>query len=151
MILDSHFWPLTLLFAAISTGLFGLIAITGTTTRKAIIGGAIGTFIAALFLSRFVMYYYQPTFQGSFGGYFELIFCALLPATVLGLVLNNVPGKTILAAGATWLVFVTVPMVQYGYNAWAAAMLRVSRLRPRFASRARMKRSRRPIPTRWCW
>ena len=133
MILDSHFWPLTLLFAAISTGLFGLIAITGTTTRKAIIGGAIGTFIAALFLSRFVMYYYQPTFQGSFGGYFELIFCALLPATVLGLMLNNVPGKTILAAGATWLVFVTVPMVQYGYNAWGSGNA------ARFAAQAKIR------------
>lgn len=129
MIFSTLYWPIALLWALIAAGIAGALAFTGGTREvghrgKSVTGGnsafaaGIVTFFVSLLLVRIVMYYVQPSFQGSFGGYWPLLFVTVLPASVIGTLFSGGKGKAILGSVVMVATLFVVPIVQYGYNAW---------------------------------
>lgn len=119
MIFDSHFWPLTLLVAALATGIFvGLsaLAVERTTHLKKL---AIGVFLTVLLLSRFTLYYFTPSFQGTLGGFWPLALLALTPAVAAALIFNEHRVRTYVWGILTPVILLlVVPLVQLGYSNW---------------------------------
>ncbi|MGH2551199.1 MAG: hypothetical protein ACRDHN_17575, partial [Thermomicrobiales bacterium] len=119
MIFDSHFWPLTLLVAALATGIFfgiSALAVERSTHLKKI---AIGIFVLVLLLSRFTMYYLTPSFQGTLGGLWPLALLAIAPAVAAGLAFNDHRVRTLVWGIITPVVILlVVPLVQIGYSCW---------------------------------
>ncbi len=145
MIFSTQFWPIALLWAIIAAIVSGLLASTGKaeerqyrrnepgpfgrfleipgygTTRQRVLAAAFMTLPIALFAVRFLMYYVQPTFQGSFFGYWPVLACALLPAFALGTIFAGGTKRSWLASAAFLVTMLIVPVVQYGYNSWGPA------------------------------
>jgi hypothetical protein len=119
MIFDTHFWPLTLLVAALATGIFvGLSAIASERTAHVKkLAGAL--FIIVLLLARFTMYYLTPSFQGTLGGFWPLAFLAIAPGVAAGLVFNDHRVRTyVTGISASVLILLVVPLVQNIYSTW---------------------------------
>lgn len=134
MIFSSEFWPIALLWAFIAAGVSAALAFQGgdrtfgssydrnqkTVKAKSLtITAAIVAFVLALLVVRFTMYYVQPVFQGSFFGYFALLFASLVPALAVGMTVNGFQSKR------AWVATVTAVVVlfggsfgQYAFNAW---------------------------------
>src|SRR5437879_4512685 len=122
MFFSTEYWPITLLWALISAfASFGLIAYSGKEGKRGMLAFA-SSFVVALLLERLLMYYVQPAFQGSFFGYFEVLFCAVVPAVAFGLIFSE--GRCWLPSILAVLVLLGVPTVQYTSNAWGGANLR---------------------------
>lgn len=134
MIFSSEYWPIALLWAFIAAAASAGIAYLGGNqtisggwnreektinggSRALLAGGA--TFVVALLCVRFLMYYIQPVFQGSFFGYWPVLVASLVPAFAIGMIANGFNSKkawvvTVVAG----LALVIVPITQYGFNAW---------------------------------
>lgn len=135
MFFSTEFWPFALLWAFIAAAVSGALAFSGgdRTIRnhrdgeKTITGGsftmmaACATFIVALFAVRFLMYYLQPSFQGSFFGYWPVLLFTMVPAFAIGLIASGGSKKAWLATVLATLALFGVPAVQYAYNAWGPA------------------------------
>lgn len=126
MIFSAHFWPFALLWATIAAGASIGLSLLGRKTGS-LKAAATVTFVVSLFAVRFLMYYVQPSFMGSFGGYFLVLLFALVPAVAITLVFLNVSGDRYADgphASAYWaaalfaLVMIVVPILQYTTNAW---------------------------------
>ncbi len=145
MFFSSEFWPFALLWALIAAVISGLIAQTGKPqensryrdsnrkrslfekfldipeygAKKArFLAASILTFPIALFGVRFLMYYVQPSFQGSFFGYWPVLAFALTPALVLSLLYAYASRLSLFTAIGFALAMIFVPIAQYGFNAW---------------------------------
>ncbi len=127
MIFSTDYWPIALLWAFIGALMAGGLAFLGGSREgsrgKTVTGGSVATaaamvnFFVSLLLVRIVMYYIQPSFQGSFGGYWPLLFVTVVPAAVIGSLFSGAKrtiGYSVLAV----VVLFVVPIVQYGANAW---------------------------------
>ncbi len=141
MIFDSNYWPLALLVALVSAGIFAAFNFFFKETKpsdddrfrysydrrkpydrkRTLTVGCITSALVSLALVRVVLYYFMPSFQGSYFGYYWPLFAAVVPSTVLALIRHEWRGRTIAFSvlGLVMLVFV-VPTVQYTYNAWGA-------------------------------
>lgn len=134
MIFSTEFWPIALLWAAIAAAIGAGIAFLGgssegsrdryeprnprNATKSAIVAGAI-TFFVALLLVRALMYYVQPSFQGTWFGYFPVILASLVPALVIGMLTNGVHSKrSWLTSIALALTFFGVSIAQTAYSTW---------------------------------
>ena len=134
MIFSSEFWPFALLWATMAAALGAFLAFQGgnreidrgyrrdkksvSAQRSALLAGGI-TFVVALLAVRFLMYYMQPSFQGTWFGYFPVILTAMTPAFVLGMLFGGHAGKrgwVITIASA--LVFFGVAGVHTVYSTW---------------------------------
>lgn len=128
MIFSTEFWPIALLWAFIAAAMAGAIALLGgsrevsrgksVSASSAATAAGIVTFIVSLLFVRIIMYYFQPSFQGSFGGYWPLLLASVLPATVIGSVFSGGAKRSIGYSVLALLVLFVVPIVQYGANAW---------------------------------
>lgn len=143
MFFSTEFWPIAILWALIAAAISGLIATTGKVqerryrhdegggffsrlfqipeygnSRQRLTAAALITLPISLFAVRFLMYYVQPTFQGSFFGYWPILLCALLPAFLLGLIFGGLSKKSIVAGCAFAAAMLVVPTLQYTFNAW---------------------------------
>jgi hypothetical protein len=119
MIFDSHFWPLALIIATIATGIFAGLSMIAAERTKHFGKLCAGTFVGVLLLTRFMMYYFTPEFQGTLGGFWPLIFLAVAPAVVLGLAFNEHHVRTFVwSIGASVLLLIAIPLTQIGYSTW---------------------------------
>jgi hypothetical protein len=124
MIFDTHFWPLAIVFALLSAAFAFTLAVTATATPRrrgeedngsslsTAISAAMVTFVVDLLVQRFVLYYVQPTFTGSFFGYGSLVFWAIAPAIVLGCMFSRGSGRAIGLSVLAALVVLGWPLVQ---------------------------------------
>jgi hypothetical protein len=136
MFFSSEYWPFALLWAIIAGVVSAAVAYAGNRdsigsdwdrnkrtvsgSARAILAGGV-TFVVALFAVRFVMYYVQPSFQGSFFGYWEVLFASMVPAFAVGLIVGGGSKTAWTATALAALTLFGVPTVQYGYNAWGPA------------------------------
>ncbi len=129
MIFSTEFWPFCLLWALIAALVSAGVATLGrnredkkgSSNGPALAAGVI-TFFIALFAERFLMYYIQPSFQGSFFGYWPVLLFALVPAFAVALIASaGGNGKSWLATIAAVLVLLGVPVVNYTWNSWGPA------------------------------
>jgi hypothetical protein len=119
MIFDTHFWPLTLLVAALATGIFGALSAIASERNPHVKGLAVALFVVVLLLARFTMYYLTPSFQGTLGGFWPLAFLCIAPGVLAGLLFNKQRARTGLAsAGAAVLILLVVPIFQIAYSTW---------------------------------
>jgi len=147
MIFSTSYWFFGLLWAVIAAAVAGFLASTGKpedepryrreqkrglfsryfsipeygTSRQRLLAAAFTTAPFSLFAVRFVMYYVQPSFQGSFFGYWPVLFAALLPAFIAGAIFAGGSRKSLLAGVAFLATIFGVPSVQYACNAWGPA------------------------------
>lgn len=131
MFFSSEFWPIGLICALIAAVITWLLNSTGPDKienrwdgdrprNKKKIGTIVtaASFFITLFLVRGLMYYVQPSFQGSFFGYWPVLLCTLVPSLALGTVGAAASKRSIIACVVTALVLFGVPVIQYGFNAW---------------------------------
>jgi len=140
MLFDAHFWPMALLFAAISAAFAFMLGMTAspsnnersryrdddddkkkkkTTTPTSIgITAAIVTFFVDLVIQRIDLYYAMPSFTGSFFGFFAPVFCALVPAMIIGCLFAGGSRKAITRSILTVLVLLGWPIGQSMYNSF---------------------------------
>ncbi len=128
MLFDLHYWPLALLFAAISallSGYLGYLAPLSAKKPKNSWDGeeksvarlaAILAFIIALVVERICFYYMQPALTGSFGGYFTPLFFAVLVAVPVGLIYAGGRKSAILRAALFVSILFGVPILQTTWN-----------------------------------
>lgn len=118
MFFSSEFWPISILWAAIAAGVAWALAQTSeeASSRRST-AAALVTLPISLFAVRFLLYYIQPSFQGSFFGYWPVLFCALVPAFTVGTIFAA-SGRAIAASALFALILFGVPTVQYAANAW---------------------------------
>jgi len=140
MLFDSHFWPMALLSAVFSAAfafLLGMQLVTSkkrsryededgdenkqkkvknTSTSAGLTAAAI-TFVADLLIQRLDFYYVQPSLTGSFFGYFAPLFCALIPAVIVGLIIARANSKAIGLSAVVVVLLFAWPSVQWTYNA----------------------------------
>ncbi|MBS1991005.1 MAG: hypothetical protein JSS86_16460 [Cyanobacteria bacterium SZAS LIN-2] len=117
MFFDTHFW-LTAIICGSIAAVLALIFSTEWKKWTVIISG-----VVTLILVRIIMYYFQPSFSGSFFGAFELILATLVPPCVFTLTLGTgySPGKVLFRVyGLAFAVLFTVPTVTYIANAWGS-------------------------------
>ncbi|MBX9687407.1 MAG: hypothetical protein K2X27_11940, partial [Candidatus Obscuribacterales bacterium] len=137
MIFSTLFWPFTLFWAFISASTAAGLAFAGGNretgdewrrNKRTVKAGSSATsaallaFPVALLAVRFLMYYVQPSFQGSFFGYWPVLLCTMIPAAVAGLICGGHASRksiTAVVLGAAALLF--VPLIQYGFNAWGSS------------------------------
>jgi len=133
MIFDSNFWPLALLVALVSAGVFAAFNFffkeakpseddrysyrynerKPFNRKRTLMVGCIASAVASLLLVRLVLYYFMPDFQGSYFGYYWPLFAALVPSSVLALFMHEWRGKSIaLSILALVTLFIVVPTVQ---------------------------------------
>jgi hypothetical protein len=130
MIFDSHFWPQ----AIICGGIAALLSWFFSTENKkwtTVIAG-----IVTILMVRIAMYYYQPSFSGSFFGAFELILITLVPTFLITLSFGSedwTNGRLIKAFAIGLAVLLFVPSVQYACNAWGSGNAQ------RFVSQAKIR------------
>ena len=108
MIFSSEFWPFALLWATMAAAVGALLAfsggnrtIEGSYRREAknisasslAIGAGVVTFIVSLLAVRWLMYYGQPSFQGTWFGYFPVILFSMVPAFAIGMLFNGAQSK----------------------------------------------------------
>ncbi|MCC6977494.1 MAG: TIGR04086 family membrane protein [Candidatus Melainabacteria bacterium] len=132
MIFSTEFWPFALLWATMAAAVGALLAfqagdrvkndyrktITYSAKRSAIWSGGL-TFVVSLLLVRFLMYYVQPSFQGTWFGYFPVILTAMTPAFILGMLFGGHAGKRgWVATIAAAVVFFGVAGVHKAYSTW---------------------------------
>ena len=134
MIFSSEFWPIALLWATMAAAVGALLAFSGgdrvtegsyrregKTIKASSLAMASGivTFVVALLLVRFTMYYVQPSFQGTWFGYFPLILVSMVPAFGLGMLFGGHAKKTgWLATAAFVVVFFGGSLVHVMYSTW---------------------------------
>ncbi len=129
MLFDAHYWPMALLFAAISAAFAFWL---GTTVQpdndnyrrtKAVNPTSRGTkaaiiaFFAALIIERIVLYYGQPAFTGSFFGYFTPLLFAVVPAAIVGMICGGVNKKSVLTVVGASVLLIGWPTIQWMSNA----------------------------------
>ena len=134
MIFSSEFWPLALLWATMAAVVGALLAFSGgnrnsdggyrregktvNASSVAIISG-ITTFVVSLLAVRWLMYYGQPSFQGTWFGYFPVIFASMVPAFVIGMLFGgHNTKKGWMATVAFVLVFFGGAGVHKVYSTW---------------------------------
>jgi len=130
VLFNSHFWPLALFFAALSALMtFGLAMTRETRESRSryrdqdekpakspmsrAIKVAIWCFVIDLILQRFNLYVFQPSFTGSFFGYFSPMFLAMVPAAIFGCVAAEGAKKAVLATVGAGVLLLGWPLVQY--------------------------------------
>jgi hypothetical protein len=129
MIFDLHYWPMALIFSALSAILAfwfvgkpeGASRLSSNSKERegknsnlpTAFSGAIITFIVDLLIQRFWLYYGQPSFTGSFFGYSSMIFLAAAPAVVIGSLLSG--GRAIARSALIMAVLFLVPLFQGAY------------------------------------
>ncbi len=135
MIFDFDFWPLALLVAIGSAGVFAAFNffykeklgrdddrynhLEPYVRQRTLVVGCSVSFLAALLLIRLVLYYFMPSFQGSYFGYFWPLFAAVVPSTLVALFMHDWQRRTIFRVRMALLALVlVVPTVQYAFNAW---------------------------------
>ncbi len=117
MIFDTHFFPLTLLGAALSTAIFAVLTALATERTVHYKAWAASLFISVLLVERWVMYYNMPAFQGTLGGYYPLMLISVVPGGLAGLICNNHRLRTIFGAAAlAALLLCIVPVAQIAYS-----------------------------------
>jgi len=133
MIFSTEFWPFALLWATMAAVVGAYLAFQSgdrtvnegyrsekkiSSKRAAMWSGGI-TFVVSLLLVRTLMYYIQPSFQGTWFGYFPVILTAMTPAFVLGMIFGghaNKRGWIVTIAAA--VVFFSVAGVHKVYSTW---------------------------------
>jgi hypothetical protein len=135
MLFDSHFWPLALMFATLSAAFAFFLGITASpnkqrsrhdddnkkansTSTSVGMAAAIVTFFVDLIVQRVDLYYAMPSFTGSFFGYFAPVFCALVPAMIIGCIFAGGNGKAVMRCILTVLVLIGWPIAQSLYNSF---------------------------------
>lgn len=108
MIFSSEFWPLALLWATMAAAVGAGLAFLGGNRQidrgyrreakninasSAAAGAGIVTFVVSLLAVRWLMYYGQPSFQGTWFGYFPVIFCSMVPAFAIGMLFGGANSK----------------------------------------------------------
>lgn len=134
MIFSSEFWPFALLWAFMAAAVGAGLAFTGgnreidrgyrrdklnvKASSAAMLAGGI-TFVLSLLAVRFLMYYVQPSFQGTWFGYFPVILASMVPALAIGMLCG---GHT---TRRGWLITVGFAVVFFGvagvhkvYSTW---------------------------------
>ncbi len=134
MIFSSEFWPFALLWAFMAAAVGAGLAFTGgnreidrgyrrdklnvKASSAAMLAGGI-TFVLSLLAVRFLMYYVQPSFQGTWFGYFPVILFSMVPALVIGMLCGGHATKR------GWLITVGFAVVFFGvagvhkvYSTW---------------------------------
>jgi hypothetical protein len=134
MIFSSEFWPFALLWAFLAAAVGAGVAFTGgnrevnngygrdkktiKASSGAILAGGL-TFVVSLLAVRWLMYYGQPSFQGTWFGYFPVILFSMLPAFVFGMLFGGHHTKR------GWLITVGFAVVFFGvagvhkvYSTW---------------------------------
>lgn len=134
MFFSSEYWLISLLWAVIAAAVSAGVAYVGgnetieggwnreakttSANKRSLVAGAIG-FVVALLCMRFLMYYIQPVFQGTFFGYWPVLVASLVPAFATGMIVNGHRSKRgWIATTVTALALTVVPVTQYGFNAW---------------------------------
>lgn len=135
MLFSVHFWPIAILFAAISGAFAFWLGSTGkpvSTSRgrygdeeksKAISPKSMGTvaamisFVVALLIERIVFYYGMPQLTGSFFGFFTPIFWAIVPAAIIGSLCSGGSRKAIKRSVLAALLLFAWPTVQWAFFA----------------------------------
>jgi len=124
MIFSTEYWPIALLWALIAGVVSAALAYACGSdqdrSKKALVAGCIA-FVIALLAVRVVMYYGQPSFQGSFFGYWPLLAASMIPAFAVGMIVGGGNKKTWIATILAALTLFAVPFVQYAANAWGTA------------------------------
>jgi len=149
MFFSTEFWPFAILWAVIAAVVSGYVALTRATKKdershyrrddrprgffrtyfsipeygtpkQRLLAAAFTTLPISLFAVRFLMYYVQPSFQGSFFGYWSVLFFALTPAVVLAAIFGGFSKKSLTIGGSFIAALLLVPTVQYTFNAWGA-------------------------------
>ena len=114
-----YYWPITLLFAALSAAMAGGLSLTGNREGRGNLVLAVGgTFILDLLLQRIGMYYVQPTFTGSFFGFFSPLFIAMIVALPVGCGTSGASKRAVGISVLSVLALFLWPTVQYATNAW---------------------------------
>jgi hypothetical protein len=149
MFFSSEFWPFAIFWAVLAAVVSGLIARTGKareedrryyreerkrgmfatyfsipeygTPKQRLLAAGFTTLFISLFAVRFLMYYVQPSFQGSFFGYWPVLAFAFVPSFALAAVFGGLNKKAVLAGVGFIVTLLLVPTVQYGFNAWGPA------------------------------
>lgn len=108
MIFSSEFWPFALLWATMAAAVGALLAFSGgnrtiegsyrrdaknISASSLAIGAGVVSFIVSLLAVRWLMYYGQPSFQGTWFGYFPVILFSMVPAFVIGMLFNGAQSK----------------------------------------------------------
>lgn len=146
MFFSSEFWPFALFVAALAGIASGLLAAFGKpaerrgyhrdeprkrglfatyfsipeygTSQQRLLAAGFTTAFVSLFAVRFLMYYVQPSFQGSFFGYWPVLLFGFTPAFLLAAIFGGFNRKAVLSGIAFVVALVFVPLIQYGANAW---------------------------------
>ncbi len=119
MIFSTEFWPFALLWAFIAAGVAGVVALTSEdASPRRSTAAALVTLPISLFAVRFLLYYIQPSFQGSFFGYWPVLFCALVPAFAVGTLFAKGSARSLGFSALFALILLGVPTLQYTFNAW---------------------------------
>lgn len=84
MILDHHFWIFSIFWGLIGAGLTLALTWSGE-SLEAMRRRAIVAFALNLLAIRILLYYFMPTFQGSFFGYFEVLLVVMGVSTAISL------------------------------------------------------------------
>lgn len=134
MIFSSEFWPIALLWATMAAAVGAFLAFSGgnrvtegsyrregKTIKASSLATASGivTFVVALLAVRFLMYYLQPSFQGTWFGYFPIILFSMVPAFAIGMLFGGHATKR------GWIATVLFVVVFFGgslghkmYSTW---------------------------------
>jgi hypothetical protein len=137
MLFDSHFWPMAMIFATLSAAFAFFLGSTASSTKQRSrhsdddtskksaststsvgMAAAIVTFFVDLIVQRVDLYYAMPSFTGSFFGYFAPVFCALVPAIIIGCIFAGGNGKAVLRSIVAVLVLFGWPLGQSLYNSF---------------------------------
>ena len=134
MIFSSEFWPIALLWATMAAAVGAFLAFQGgdreidrgyrreklkVNAKTGAMTAGIVTFVVSLLAVRFLMYYIQPSFQGTWFGYFPVILTSMLPAVAIGMVFGGHASKRawVATVGAT-VVFFGVSFAHTVYSTW---------------------------------
>lgn len=124
MIFSTYGWPLCIVLSlfggAVALGVYKLTRQKTKTDDKSWLVSGIG-FGAVLLLTRIMVYYFQPVYQGVLFGYFWPLFLTIVPAALAGGITSAINDDNLtrrhwrVVAGLVAL-FLVVPLLQLAYN-----------------------------------
>jgi hypothetical protein len=87
------------------------------TTSYGLIMGLLA-FNVVFVITRLVLYYGQPVFQGSLFGHWTVLLCVLVPACAIGLISSLGSKRAIVISALAAFALLVVPFFQYTWSAW---------------------------------
>jgi len=120
MIFSTEFWPFALLWATMAAAVGAFLAFQNNESeKKSFVTAGIVTFVVSLLAVRGLMYYGQPSFQGTWFGYFPVILFAMVPAFGFGMLFGGANSKTgWVTTVASAVIFLGVAGVHTVYSTW---------------------------------